>query len=132
MSKKCRFRGSFEKQYDKSTQALFKSASQHLYNIHWSLPSQLSWKRSLLLTCQILELLVNTLPTNEKYSVLNIDNSTILIQMQLSQRKNTFPTCPSTVKIRIAASLSNSLIPAMSIESEKVSLIDLQNLRTAC
>ena len=90
MSKKSRFRGCFDKQYGKRAQALLKSASQHLYHIHWSLPSQLSWKKSLLLTCQILGLLVNTLATDEKYPVLNRENLTIPIQMQLSQKQKPF------------------------------------------
>ena len=33
MSKKSRFRGSFDKQYGKRTQALFKSVTQHVYHI---------------------------------------------------------------------------------------------------
>ena len=89
MSKKSRFRGCFDKQYGKRAQALLKSASQHLYHIHRSLPRKLSWKKSLLLTCQILGLLVNTLATDEKYPVLNRDNLTIPIKMQLSQKQKT-------------------------------------------
>ena len=90
MSKKSRFRGCFDKQYGKRAQALLKSASQHLYHIHRSLPRKLSWKKSLLLTCKILGLLVNTLATDEKYPVVNRDNLTIPIQMQLSQKQKTF------------------------------------------
>ena len=90
MSKKSRFRGCFDKQYGKRAQALLKSASQHLYHIHRSLPRKLSWKKSLLLTCQILGLLVNTLATDEKYPVLNRENLTIPIQMQLSQKQKPF------------------------------------------
>ena len=90
MSKKSRFRGCFDKQYGKRAQALLKSASQHLYHIHRSLPRKLSWKKSLLLTCQILGLLVNTLAADEKYPVLNRDNLTIPIEMQLSQKQKVF------------------------------------------
>ena len=90
MSKKSQFRGPFEKQHGKRSQALLKSASQHFYHIYWSLTKKLSWKKSLLLTCQILGLLVNTLPAKEKYPVLNRDNLTIPIQMQLSQKHKTF------------------------------------------
>ena len=54
------------------------------------MPSELSWKKSLFLTCRILLLLVNTLAANEKYPVLNRDNLTIPIQMQLSQKQKTF------------------------------------------
>ena len=53
------------------------------------MPSELSWKKSLFLTCRILLLLVNTLAANEKYPVLNRDNLTIPIQMQLSLRQET-------------------------------------------
>ena len=71
MSKKSRFRGPFEKQHGKRAQTLLKYASHHFYHIHWSLPSQLSWKNSLLLTCQILGLLVNILAGDEKCPVPN-------------------------------------------------------------
>ena len=37
-----------------------------------------------------MELLVNTLAADEKYPVLNRDNLTIPIQMQLSQKQKTF------------------------------------------
>ena len=85
MSKKSRSRRSFDKQRGKRAQALAKSASQWLYQIHWSLQSQLSWKKSLLLTCKILGLLVNTVAADENYPPLNRDNLTIPIQIQLSQ-----------------------------------------------
>ena len=44
----------------------------------------------LLLTCQYLGLLLNTLAAEEKYALLNKDNITIPIQMQLSQKQKTF------------------------------------------
>ena len=73
MSKKSCFRLSFDKQLGKPAEALLKSPSQHLLHIHWSLPSQLSWKTSLLRTCQIFSQLVNTLSADEKYLVLTRD-----------------------------------------------------------
>ena len=90
MSKKYQFRGSFEKQHGKSFQALVKSESQHLYHIHWPLPRKLSWRKSLLFTCEISVLLVNTLVADEKNPVLNRNNSTIPIHIQLSETKKTF------------------------------------------
>ena len=90
ISKKLSLREPFNKQHGKLPEALLKPASQHLYHIHWSLPSQLSWKKSLLLTCQILGLLVNTLAADEKYPVLNRDNLTIPIQMHLSEKQKSF------------------------------------------
>ena len=90
MAKKSHFRGCFDKQYRKRPHTQLKSASQHLYHIHLTLERKLCSKKSLLLTYQILGLLVNTLPTDEKYPVLNRDNLTIPIHMQLSQKQKTF------------------------------------------
>ena len=90
MSKKCRLRGPFEKQHSNRAQALLKPALQYLYHIHPSLPSHLSWKKSLLLTSKILVLLVNTLAAHEMYPVLKRDNLRIPIQTQLSQKQKTF------------------------------------------
>ena len=90
MSKKSRLREHFDKQHGKRSESLLKSASEDLYYIHWSMPSQLSLKKSILLTCKILGLLLNTLVADEKYPVLNRENLTILIQMQLSKEQKTF------------------------------------------
>ena len=89
MSKKSTFRRLFDKQHDKRAQGLLKSALQRLYHIHWSVPSQLSWKKSVLLTRQILRLHVKTLAARDKYFVLNRDNLTIPIQMQLCRKEKT-------------------------------------------
>ena len=90
MPKKSRFRGPFDKQHGKRAQAMLKSASEHFYHIHWSLPSQFSQKKSLLLTCQISGLLINKLDSDDRYPVLNRDNLTIVVQMQLPQKQKTF------------------------------------------
>ena len=90
ISKKPRFRGPFHKQHGKGGEALLKYASQNYYDIHWSLPTQFRRKKSLLLTCKILGLYVNALAVDEKYLLLNRDNLTIHIQMQLSQKEKTF------------------------------------------
>ena len=84
--KMLRFRGPFHKQHGKIPEQLLKSASQHLCPIHWQLLSQLSWKKSLLLTCQILGHLLNTFVVDEKNPGLKRDNSTIPIYIQLSQK----------------------------------------------
>ena len=83
MSKKSRLRGPFEKKHRKREQTLLKPASQHIYHLHWPLATKLGSKKSLVLTCQILGLLIKTLAADEKYPVLNRDNLTI---MQLSQK----------------------------------------------
>ena len=90
MSRKSRFGGPFNKQHGKQAQTLLKSASHHLHHIDWSTPSELSWKKYLLLTYQILGLPVNTLAPDEKYPLLNRDNFTIPIQMELSQKQKNF------------------------------------------
>ena len=90
MFKKSRFRGCCNKQNDKDAQTLLKSASHHLDHIHWALAKKLCTEKSLLLTCQFLGMLVNTLAAGEKYPVLNRDNLEIPIQMQLSMKEKTF------------------------------------------
>ena len=67
-----------------------KSASQHLYQIHCSVTRKLCSKKSLVLTCQILGLRVNTLATDEKYPVLNRENLRARIQMQVSEKLKAF------------------------------------------
>ena len=87
MSKKSRFRGAFDIQHGKRAQELLKFTSDTLYNIQRSAPRKLSRKKSVLLTCKILGLLLNTLATDEKYPVLNRDNLRIPIQMILSKKQ---------------------------------------------
>ena len=90
MSKKSRFRGYFDKEYRKRSEALLKSISQHFHHIHCSLARKLCQEKSLLLTCEILGLLVNILAADEKYPVLNRDNLTISVQMQLCEKQKPF------------------------------------------
>ena len=90
MPKKSCLIGPFKKQHGKRAKPLLKSASQCLCHIYLSLPRQLSWRKSLFLTCKILALLVNTLSANENYPVFNRGNLTIQIQMQLSQKQKAF------------------------------------------
>ena len=87
MSKKSCFRRCIDKQYGKRAQTLLKSASEHLDHIHRSLPTKLSRKKSLLLTCKIMGLLVNTLAADEKYLVFHSDNLTLPIEIQFSQKQ---------------------------------------------
>ena len=70
---------------------LLKPASQQIYQIYWSLWSKLSSKKPLLVIDKILLLLVNTLTTDDKYSLLNSDNLTQPIPMLISKKEeNTF------------------------------------------
>ena len=85
MCKKSSFIGLFEKQHGKRVQTVLKSERQNLYHIYWSLWRQLSFQMSLLEICKML-----TLAADDKYSLLNRDNSTQPIQMQLSQKQKFF------------------------------------------
>ena len=89
-SKKSSFKRSFGKQHGKDAQTLLKFPWQHLYHIYWSLWRQLTCKKSLLVTCKISRLFPNTLSADGKYSLLNRDNLTQPIQMQLSRKQKTF------------------------------------------
>ena len=90
MSIKSRFKGSFKKQHGKRAQTLLKFAWQHLYHIYWSLWRQLTCKKSLLVTGKISRLFCNTESADGKYSLLNRNNLTQPIQMQLSRKQKTF------------------------------------------
>ena len=48
------------------------------------------WKKSLLVIHKILRLFVNTLTVDDKHYLLNRDNLTQPIQMQLSEKQKTF------------------------------------------
>ena len=87
MSKKSCFRRPCDKKHGKLARAQLKSAPHPIDQIHSSLATKLRAKKDLLLTCQILGQLVNALATNEKYPVVNGDNLTIPIHMQLSQKQ---------------------------------------------
>ena len=89
--KKSRFKVSFGTQHGKRTQTLLKLAWQHLYHIYWSLWKPIACKKSVLVICKISRLFPNTLNADGKYSLLNRDNLTQPIQMQLSQKQKTFP-----------------------------------------
>ena len=90
MSKKSRFRGTFDKEHDKHAETLLKYASHHLDQIPRTQTRYFICKKSLLQACQTLELLVNTLAADEKYPVPNRDNLMRGIQIQLSQKQKSF------------------------------------------
>ena len=90
ISKKFRFKGSFEKEHGKRAQRLLKFAWEHLYHIYSSLGRQLTCKKSLLVICKIPRLFRNTLSGDGKYSLFNRDNLTQPIQMQVSRKQKTF------------------------------------------
>ena len=90
MPKKSRFRASVERQHAKCPQTLFKFEGHPLYHISRSLGSQLSYKKPALGICKISKLFPNTLSSDRKYSLLDRDNLTQRIQMELSRKQKTF------------------------------------------
>ena len=90
MSIKSRCKGSFKKEHGECAKRLFKFAWQKLYHIYWSLWRQLTFKKFLLVICKISRLFPNTLSADGKYSLLNRDNLTQPIQMQVPQKQKTF------------------------------------------
>ena len=90
MPKKSRFKGSFGKQHGKRAQTLLKFSWQSLYHIYWSLWTQLTCKKSLLVICKISRLFPNTLSTDGKYPLFNRGNLTQPFQMQLALKQKTF------------------------------------------
>ena len=90
MSIKSHFKGSFEEQHGKCDQTFLKCQGQLLYIIYWWLWTQLTCKKSVLVTCKISRLFPNTLSADGKYSLLNRDNLTQPIQMQVSRKQKSF------------------------------------------
>ena len=87
--KRSRFYGSFAKQHGKWAKTLLKFEWDHLYHIYWSLWRTLTCKNSLLEICKISKLFSDTLSADGNYSLLNWDNLTQPIPMQLSQKQRT-------------------------------------------
>ena len=75
MSNKSCWRWPVHRQHGKRAETLIQSQGQHLYHIHRTLWNKLSWKKSLLVTCNVLRLFVNTLTVDDKYSLISRDNS---------------------------------------------------------
>ena len=90
MCKKRRFTVPFNRQHGKRTQTVFKSKWRHPSDNSWWMPRQLSLTKFLLVICKIFRLFLNTFTADDKYFLLNRDNLTQPIQMQLSVKEKTF------------------------------------------
>ena len=84
------FRLPFQKEHGKLVSTLFKFERQHLYHIYWSRRSQFRFKKSLLVICKCLRLVVNTMSAVGKCSLPNSDNLMQPIHMQLSEKLKNF------------------------------------------
>ena len=117
ISKKPSFRKPFDSRHAKGSQILLKLTWQQFFqichsismNLSWKMSllviceilgllfntltadgKNLSWKMSLLVICKILGLLFNTLSADGKYSLRGRENLPQPIQMQLSKKQNLF------------------------------------------
>ena len=63
---------------------------KNLFHIYWSLWTQFSRKKSLLVICKILGLFVNPFSANDKYSLLNRGSLLQHFQIQLSKKRKIF------------------------------------------
>ena len=84
------FRRPFGNQRVHDFQTLSKSARHHYYLIVPWIWDKLSWKKCRLVRFEILELFVNTLTTDDKYSSRNIQNLTQQLQTTMSEKQKTF------------------------------------------
>ena len=84
------FRRPFGNQRVHEFQTLSKSARHHYYPIVPWIWDKLSWKKCRLVRFEFLELFVNTLTTDDKYSSRNIQNLTQQLQTTMSQKQKTF------------------------------------------
>ena len=89
MSKKPRFKKPYHKQNPKRSETLLKPARQHRCHIYWSMWKKITCKKSLLVIWIIFGLFLNTMTANEEHCLLNCDNITLPIQMQLSKKRKT-------------------------------------------
>ena len=90
MSKKSRFRGTFDKWDGKWGERALKSERQHFYHIYWPLWRTVELKKCLWVICKVWGLFLNSLTANYKYSLLNRGNLLQDFQMHLSQKRKIF------------------------------------------
>ena len=91
MYKKSRCRIPFGKQHGQRSKTVLKSARQHLYHIYWSVWRKMSWKKSLSVICKIFIQFANSLTAHGKHSLVDRDNLTQPIQIDISQKIKLFP-----------------------------------------
>ena len=84
LSRKRRFRTSFDNQNINGCQTLLKSAWEHFYHIFGSLGREMTWKISPLLKFEKLGVFVNTLTADDNYPVWDCENLKFPVQLQLS------------------------------------------------
>ena len=84
LSKKRRFRTSFDSENVKGSLTLVKSTWEHFHHIFSSLWGDMSWKVCLFVEFEILGVFVSTLTADHKYAVWDCENLPLPIEMILS------------------------------------------------
>ena len=84
LTKKRRFRTSFDSQHVQGSQTFVKSSWKSYYHIFSSLWGEMMWETFSLLKFEILGVFVNTWTADYKYKVPDSENLQLPIQMQLS------------------------------------------------
>ena len=90
LSKKRRFRTSFDSQQVKGSQILVKSAWDQVYHISLLVAGDMIWKTSPLVKFEILRVFVNTLTVDHNYPVRDCENLLFPISLILSKKRKTF------------------------------------------
>ena len=90
-SKKRRYTIRFDSQNVKASQMLGKSPCELFYHVFLSLSWKLIWKMSPIVLGEILRVFVKTLTADDKYPLEDCENLQLPIQMQLSEKRTTFP-----------------------------------------
>ena len=102
MSKNSFLRQTFGSQRVNGSETLLKSTRPHFYITILLIRDKSSWKKLLLVTCEMLGLFVNSLTADNKYSRHSRENFPQQIQMQLSQKQKNFSVfhCVSEIYIK--------------------------------
>ena len=84
------FRTLFDSQRVSVSKKMLESSQHHFYTNLSLIWDNLSWKKLLRVTCEILGLLVNTLTGNDKYSFHSREKFQQQVEMQLSKKQKLF------------------------------------------
>ena len=86
----CRLKTSFDSQHVKRFQTLVKCSWEHFYHTFSSLWGEMIWKISPSFKFETIGLFLNTWTADYKYPVLDSENLSFPIQIQLSSKQKTF------------------------------------------
>ena len=90
LSRKLRFKTSFDSQRVNGYETIVKAAWQNSYQFFLSLWREMTWNISPLLKLEILGVFVNTLTADDRYPKRDCENLQLSIQMQISLKKSFF------------------------------------------